>query len=89
MIYGECDLDGTTVLNVRWPHQRVWKVWGTTEGGETVEVYVLDDCEGDAIESTLEWVGGEGSDDSGLHVSRVHGDDLGRVLAAVNAANAT
>jgi hypothetical protein len=88
MIYGECEHAGIPVLNIRWPHRVVWKVCGVTEGGENVEVYVLDDCSGDAVESVLDWAGEEGSDDSAIDVTQVIGDEREKVLCAVDAANA-
>jgi hypothetical protein len=76
---------GTRILNIHWPHHRVWKVEGVTEGGKALNVYVLDDCEGDAIESALEWADEEGCDDSGIDVRRVNGEELERVLDVVRA----
>jgi len=79
MIWGETECDGNPVLNTGWARRNLWRVEGITEGLEHVHVYVWDDCEGDALESVLEWVGEDGSDDSNLNVFRVLGDEYERV----------
>jgi len=83
VIWGETEHDGLPVLNTGWPRDRgLFFVGGLTEGGQLVEVYSWDDCEGDALESALEWCGEEGSDDDGLSVRRVHGEERAAVLRA-------
>lgn len=79
MIWGETECDGVPVLNTGWSRRNLWRVEGVTEGLEGIHAYVWDDCEGDALESVLEWVDEEGSDDSHLHVFRVRGDEYERV----------
>ena len=75
MIYGETEHEGIPLLNTRWPQRGLFRVYGFTEGGEHVEAYDWDDCEGDAVESVLGWLGAEGSDDAGLSVGRVEGEE--------------
>ncbi len=82
MIWGETECNGVPVLNTSWSRRNLWRVEGYTEGGETVHVYVWDDCEGDAVESVLEWAGEEGSDDSNLSVFRVRGDEYDQIRKA-------
>jgi len=79
MIYGETTLilGGVTVslINTRWfPGERpLWRVYGMTQDGTCVDVYVFDDCCDDAICSALEWIDELWSDDRGLSVHRVTG----------------
>jgi len=82
MIWGETECNGVLVLNTGWSRRDLWRVEGYTEGGETVHVYSWDDCEGDAVESVLEWFGEEGSDDSNLSVFRVRGDEYDQIRKA-------
>jgi len=88
MIYGETThTDGTAIINVTWPQRGLFYVSGFTEAGDTVNVYVWDDCCDDAIDSTLEWMGEEGSDDSGLSVTEITRDLYTEIKAVTDVHN--
>lgn len=53
-----------------------------------VAAYTWDDCEGDAVESVLEFFEAEGWDDSGVNVYVIHGEQRSRIAALTDSFNA-
>lgn len=88
VIYGETLHSDVPLLNTRWPQRGLYYVTGTTEGGQFVRAYVWDDCEGDAIESVLEWCGEEGSDDLHLVLATVCDEERTAIVRTTNEFNA-
>lgn len=87
MIYGDTEhTDGISIINVRWPQRRLYKIFGDS-GGEDVECYVWADNFEDALESAAEW-GGEEGDDFDLLGNEITGRLRSEIKVTTDAFNA-